>query len=64
LKSKQPGKSGVWYSRQIARMDIAHDRAAETIRKNMKRKKSWANWAKKFRPTERLQAADFTLLPG
>jgi hypothetical protein len=37
LKSKQPGKSGVWYSRQIARMDNAHDRAAETIRKNMKR---------------------------
>lgn len=33
---KRPGMGGVWYSNQIAKMDIAHGRSAETIRKNMK----------------------------
>jgi hypothetical protein len=29
--------SDVWYSRQIAKMDIARRRDAETIRKHMKK---------------------------
>jgi len=32
----RPGMSDVWYSRQIAKMDIAQNKAAETIRKKMK----------------------------
>ena len=37
LRRKRPGMSGVWYARQIARMDIARNRNVETIRKRMKR---------------------------
>ncbi len=36
LKKKRRGMSEVWYSQQIARMEIANGRSAETIRKNMK----------------------------
>lgn len=36
LKRKRRNMSDVWYSQQIARMDIARDKSAETIRKNMK----------------------------
>jgi len=39
--------SDVWYSEQIARMEITPKRSAETIRKHMKRQKSWAE---SFRP--------------
>lgn len=35
LKRTKPGKSDVWYSQQIAKMDIAKDKNAETIRKKM-----------------------------
>lgn len=38
MKRDKPDKSDVWYSRQIAKMAIAHGRSAETIRKNMKKK--------------------------
>lgn len=34
---KRPGMSDVWYSQQIAKMDIAQGRDEETIRKKMKR---------------------------
>jgi hypothetical protein len=37
LKKKRPNMSGVWYSQQIAKMDIAHGRDSETIRKEMKK---------------------------
>jgi len=37
LKKSRPGMSNVWYSRQIAKMDIAQGRDSETIRKNMKK---------------------------
>jgi hypothetical protein len=37
LKQRRPGMSDVWYSQQIAKMDIAQSRNAETIRKHMKR---------------------------
>jgi hypothetical protein len=37
LKRSKPGKIDRWYANQIAKMDIAHDRKAETIRKNMKK---------------------------
>jgi len=37
LKKKRPNMSDVWYSKQIAKMDIAKDRDAETIRKKMKK---------------------------
>lgn len=37
LKKKKPNMSDVWYSQQIAKMDIAQGREAETIRKNMKK---------------------------
>jgi hypothetical protein len=36
LLRKKPGMGGVWYSQQIAKMDIAKDRDAKTIRKQMK----------------------------
>ncbi len=36
LLRKKPGMGDVWYSRQIAKMDIAQGRKAETIRKHMK----------------------------
>jgi hypothetical protein len=36
LKREKSGKSDVWYSLQIAKMDIAQGRDAETIRKHMK----------------------------
>ena len=36
LRKRRPGMSDVWYARQIARMDIANGRDAETIRKRMK----------------------------
>ena len=37
LQRKRPGMSNVWYSQQIAKMDIAQGRNAETIRKRMKK---------------------------
>lgn len=37
LKKRRPDMSDVWYSQQIAKMDIAEGRNAETIRKHMKR---------------------------
>jgi hypothetical protein len=37
LKQRRPEMSDVWYSQQIAKMDIAKGRSAETIRKHMKR---------------------------
>lgn len=37
LKREKPGKTGKWYALQIAKMDIAHGRNVETIRKNMKK---------------------------
>lgn len=36
LRKKRPGMSDVWYSQQIAKMDIAKNRDAETIRKQMR----------------------------
>ena len=36
-RKKRPGKSDVWYSQQIAKMDIAQSRDSETIRKHMKK---------------------------
>lgn len=36
LKKTRPGMSDVWYSRHIARMDIAQGKGAETIRKHLK----------------------------
>lgn len=35
LKKRKPGMSDVWYSQQIAKMEIAQGKSAETIRKNM-----------------------------
>ena len=37
LQKRRPGMSDVWYSEQIARMEITPKRSAETIRKHMKR---------------------------
>jgi hypothetical protein len=37
LQKRRPGMSDTWYSKQIAKMDIANNRSSETIRKNMKR---------------------------
>ncbi len=37
LKKHRPGMSDLWYSQQIAKMDRAQGRNAETIRKHMKR---------------------------
>jgi hypothetical protein len=37
LMKSRPGKSDVWYSQQIAKMDIAKGSNPETIRKNMKK---------------------------
>ncbi len=37
LKQRRPDMSDVWYSQQIAKMDIAQGRNAETIRKHLKR---------------------------
>lgn len=36
LKKKRSGMTDTWYSKQIAKMEIANARSAETIRKNMK----------------------------
>jgi hypothetical protein len=36
LKRSHPKMSDVWYSRQIAKLDIAEGRNAGTIKKNMK----------------------------
>lgn len=36
LKQRRPEMSDKWYSQQIAKMDIAQERSAETIRKHMK----------------------------
>ncbi len=37
LKKKRPNRSDVWYSQQIAKMEIAQGRDSETIRKQMKK---------------------------
>jgi len=37
LRKKHPGMSDVWHSLKIAKMDIAKDRDADTIRKQMKK---------------------------
>jgi hypothetical protein len=37
LRREKPGMSDVWYSKKIAKMDIAQGRDAETIRKQMKK---------------------------
>jgi hypothetical protein len=37
LRKKRPNISDVWYSQQIAKMDIAKGRSAETIRKRIKK---------------------------
>lgn len=37
LKRNKPGKIDVWYAKEIAKLDIAHGRKAETIRKIMKK---------------------------
>lgn len=37
LKTRRPDMSDVWYSEQIARMEITPKRSAETIRKHLKR---------------------------
>jgi hypothetical protein len=37
MKRDKPDKTAVWCSRQIAKMDIANGKDAETIRKNMKK---------------------------
>jgi len=36
LKKSRPKMSDVWYSQQIAKLDVADDRSADTIRKHMK----------------------------
>ena len=36
LRKNRPNMSGVWYARQIAKLEIAQGRSAETIRKMMK----------------------------
>lgn len=36
LKKRRPGMSEIWYSQQIAKMEIANGRSADTIRKKMK----------------------------
>ncbi|HET7100048.1 MAG TPA: hypothetical protein VFJ52_02765 [Terriglobia bacterium] len=37
LKQRRPDMSDVWYSEQIAKLDIARGKSAETIRKHLKR---------------------------
>ena len=39
LKQRRPGMSDVWYSREIAKTEVAQGSRAETIRKHLKRKK-------------------------
>lgn len=36
LRRERPGMSGVWYAQQIAKLEIAKHRSAETIRRRMK----------------------------
>jgi hypothetical protein len=36
LKKSRPKMSDVWYSQQIAKLDVADDRSADTIRKHMR----------------------------
>jgi hypothetical protein len=36
LRKQRPNRSGLWYSQQIAKLEIAAGRDAETIRKHMK----------------------------
>ena len=36
LNRQRPNMSDVWYSQQIAKLDVAKQRDAETIRKHMK----------------------------
>jgi hypothetical protein len=39
LKQRRPGMSDVWYSREIAKMEISQECSGETIRKHLKRRK-------------------------
>jgi len=39
LKQRRPGMSDVWYSREIAKTEVAQGSRAETIRKHLKRQK-------------------------
>lgn len=39
LNKRRPGMSDMWYSREIAKMEIAQGCSGETIRKHLKRQK-------------------------